>query len=358
MKLALLSNASVGHTARWLDHFRARGHDVKLWSLEPGTDGVAAEPLPRFPLPGALRYPLAVPALKRALAAFAPDLVNAHYVPNYGLMGALAGRRPLVVVAWGSDLLVSGPRDPLQRARARFVLRRADRVIADSGNLAAAARALGAAPERVLEIPWGVDPERFRPREPREPGLLLSTRMHERIYDLPVILEAARSVMAARPQVRLVVTGDGSQRAALESLAAALLPAGRYDFVGRVAPEVMAGWLSRAEVYLSASRSDSTSVSLLEAMAAGALPVVSDLEGNREWVLEGEGARLFPVGDAAALARAIERALGEPAWAEGARERNRRVILERGSWPRNMARIEAEFESLVRAARAGAGGSR
>ena len=72
--------------------------------------------------------------------------------------------------------------------------------------------------------------------------------------------------------------------------------------------------LGRAEIYLSASLSDSTSVSLLEAMASCAVPVVSDIEGNREWVGEGEGARLFPPGDSAALARALEHALDDSDW--------------------------------------------
>ena len=351
MRLALLSNAAVEHTRRWVEYFRGRGHDVKLWSMEAGPASLGAAPLPQAPLPGALRYPLAVPRLRRELAAFDPDLVNAHYVPNYGLMGALAGRRPLVVAAWGSDLLVVPRRDPLQRVRARFVLRRADRVIADSANLAAAARALGAPAERVLEIPWGVDPERFRPGPPRERGLLLSTRMHEAVYDIPVILEAVGRVMAAQPHVRLVVTGDGTQRSALEALAARRLPAARYQFVGRIDSATMADWLARAEIYLSASHSDSTSVSLLEAMASGAVPVVSDLEGNREWVTEGDGARLFRAGDPAALAEAIGSALHHSSWLDAAREHNRRVILERGSWPVNLGRIEALFESLALAAR-------
>ena len=103
----------------------------------------------------------------------------------------------------------------------------------------------------------------------------------------------------------------------------------------------------RADVYLSASLSDSTSVSLLEAMAAGAVPVVSDIEGNRDWVGEGEGARLFPCGDAAALTRALERALGEAVWAEAARGRNRRVVEERADRDLNLGRIETLFAGLA-----------
>jgi len=347
VRIAMLSNAAVVHTRRWAEHLRGRGHDVRLWSLEAGPPELEARALPAAPLPGFLRYPLAVPALRRALRAFAPDVVDAHFVPNYGLMGALSGFRPLSVAAWGSDLLVSGGRDPLQRARTRFVLRRAGLVIADAENLARAALALGAEPGTVRAIPWGVDRARFAPAPQRERGLLLSTRMHETVYDLPTILRAAAVALARHPHATLAVAGDGSLRAALEREAARLLPAGRWRFLGRLAPQELADWLGRADAYLSASLSDSTSLSLLEAMSAGAIPVVSDIEGNREWVGEGDGARLFPCGDSGALARAIDGVLGDPAWCEAARARNAAVVAERGDWHRNFARIEAAFESLA-----------
>jgi glycosyltransferase involved in cell wall biosynthesis len=74
---------------------------------------------------------------------------------------------------------------------------------------------------------------------------------------------------------------------------------------------------------------------------------VSDLEGNREWVIEGEGARLFPPGDARALARALERTLDDSAWRDRARRHNRQVVERRADHARNMAEIEARFQALA-----------
>ena len=354
MKIATLANAAVGHTQRWVSWFRARGHEVGVWSLERGPDALGAHALPVAPFPGALRYPLAAPALRAALEEFAPDFVDAHFVPNYGLLGVLAGRHPLSVTAWGSDLLVTAPSHALQRARARFVLERADLVLADAENLAAAARRLGAPPLRVHAIPWGVSRARFHPRGPRTPGLLLGTRMHEPVYDVATIIDGVAPLMARFPLLRLELAGDGSLRAALEARAAAKLPAGRYAFLGRLDPEAMAAKLAAADIYLSSSLSDSTSVSLLEAMASGALPVVSDLEGNREWVREGEGAWLFAPGDAAGLTAALERAYSSPPAAEAARARNAAVLAERGDEAVQMAKIESLFLAAVAAGRAGA----
>ncbi|HET9325157.1 MAG TPA: glycosyltransferase [Candidatus Eisenbacteria bacterium] len=351
MKIATLGNAAAVHTQRWVEHFRARGHDVALWSLEPGPEGLGARGLEALPLPGFVRYPLTAPVLRREVRAFAPDLVDAHYVPNYGLLGALIGVHPLSVTAWGSDLLVLGQRGALQRARLRYVLRRADLVLADAENLAAAARTLGAPPDRVACIPWGVELWRYREAPAREPGLIVSTRRMEPIYDLPTVIQGVAKVMATRQDTRLVLAGDGPSRSEIERLAAQLLPAGRFQFVGQLDAAGIAEWLGRAEIYVSASHSDSTSLSLLEAMACGTMPVVSDLEGNREWVKEGEGARLFPPGDSAALAHALEQTLADPEWRVRARHHNRQVVERRADHARNMAEIEARFQALASRAR-------
>ncbi len=347
MKIATLGNAAVIHTRRWVDCFRARGHEVRVWSLEPAAQGFAAEALPRAPLPGFLRYGLATPALLRELARFRPDVIDAHFVPNYGVMAALCGFHPFSITAWGSDLLIDAPRDVLQRARARFVLSRADLVLADSNNLAAAALKHGADPARVHAIPWGVEIERFRALPAREPGLLFGARMHEPVYDIPTLIRGVLPVLARDPRARLVLAGDGSLRAEHERLARELLPHGRVEFVGLLAPHELADWLGRADIYLSSSLSDSTSVTLLEAMAAGAVPVVSDIDGNREWLADGDGARLFAPGDAEGVTRAIQQVLGDAAWAASARARNLSMIETRGVWSTNMGRIENLFEGLA-----------
>src|SRR5262249_52037732 len=159
---------------------------------------------------------------------------------NYGLLGALVGRRPLSVTAWGSDLLIAARRDPLQGARARFVLRRADLVLTDGRNLADAALAFGAAPERLHDIPWGVSRARFHPGGSRGGGFAPRAGRAEPVYDLEPLLLGVAPVMARRPELRLEIAGDGSRRASLERLAAERLPAGRFRFVGRLEPDALA----------------------------------------------------------------------------------------------------------------------
>jgi hypothetical protein len=121
VRIAVLGNADALHTRRWATMLAGRGHAVRVFSLErppaparraagatrAADDAPEVTVIPSWPLPRAMRYPLARERTARALTAFAPDLVEAHFVPNYGFLAALVDRHPLVVHAWGSDLLVS-----------------------------------------------------------------------------------------------------------------------------------------------------------------------------------------------------------------------------------------------------------
>ena len=102
------------------------------------------------------------------------------------------------------------------------------------------------------------------------------------------------------------------------------------------------------DVYVSLSRSDSTSQSLLEAMAVGLFPIVSDIEGNREWVTHRRQGYLVPAGDADATACAIAEAWKDPD-AAAIRDRARGTVLARGRFEDTLAQLEAKLGALAAA---------
>ncbi|MFP4636033.1 MAG: glycosyltransferase, partial [Nitriliruptoraceae bacterium] len=130
---------------------------------------------------------------------------------------------------------------------------------------------------------------------------------------LLVLLEAFRSLAATRDDVELDVIGDGPER----ERAAALLPADLRDrvrFHGRVDDAELAARLASTDLYVSpALGGESFGIVLLEAMAAGAAVVASDLPGYRSVVTDGRDGRLVPPGDPTALAEAVARLLDDPA---------------------------------------------
>jgi glycosyltransferase involved in cell wall biosynthesis len=329
-------------------YFAERGHDVHVASCErPDELAATFHPLPAPPLPRALRYPLAAPALRALVARLAPAAINAHFVPNYGFMTALAGGHPHALSVWGSDVLLSAAHSPLHRWRARFALSRADLVFTDADMLTDAVVALGVPRARTLMVPLGVDTRVFASASASRgaDGLprVVSTRRLEPVYDIPTLLAGARAA-AASTAFALDVAGDGSLREALV-LAGSDLP--RTSFHGALREDEIARLLQRADVYVSTSLSDSTSVSLLEAMACGAFPVVSDLPANREWIEHGVNGLLFPPGDAPRLAACLIDALADGARRADAATRNQAIVRARATRDACFGRIENALVALA-----------
>ncbi|MHB8505500.1 MAG: glycosyltransferase family 4 protein [Acidimicrobiales bacterium] len=161
----------------------------------------------------------------------------------------------------------------------------------------------------TYEVLWnGIDVDRFDRARPRPTGgpTALFVGRHEERKGLAVLLDALDRI--ERP-LTLWVAGDGPQTAALRSRTAG---DPRVEWLGVVDEAEKARRLRAADVFCAPSlRGESFGVVLLEALAAGAAVVASDLEGYRRVVRPGVDGWLVPPGDAGALAAAVARALDE-----------------------------------------------
>ncbi len=128
--------------------------------------------------------------------------------------------------------------------------------------------------------------------------------------------------------------------------------ADRVHFAGKVTLEDLPACYRAADLYLSASRSDGSSVSLLEAMACGLPALVSDIPGNREWVAADENGWWFRSGDAVSLTEAI---LAAQAAGSGLRQcgmRSRVIAEARADWARNFPRLLEAYQMAIDQGRA------
>jgi glycosyltransferase involved in cell wall biosynthesis len=387
IKVCIIGNPDSIHVQRWARHFSGRAFDISVLtyyqpraaqrgqgtiselgsntrvhfvrtrtSAPSGGGKRSAAAISRFP---GLRRLIAAARLSaagfyRELNSINPDVVHAHYVSDYGFLAALSGRHPIVMTAWGSDLLVDPGLSMITRRLVKWALARADLVTYNSHQLGQAARAMGAHKERMLEVVLGVGPEmlealrtRLVPPEDRVPMILSQRSLERNLYNVDVTIKAMPAVIRAVPAARLIVGGEGALRGGLEVLARELGVAHAVEFAGLATwPEGLADRLGKAAVYVSVPSSESTSVTLLEAMAAGAYPIVSDLPANREWVSPDTGS-VVPVRQVPPLADAIVSALEDPDRRMSAAKRNRRLIDERGLWDVNMALMEKAYRDLA-----------
>lgn len=328
------------HVIALARELRAGGDDVVVLAPSEGhhVNGVVA-------VGGSVRVPfndsqapIAVSprAVRRALAAigrFRPDVVHVHEpaAPLLSLAMCLRGPRPLVGTfhAWSdSDRLYRVAR-PLVRAG---VDRLSARLAVSAAAISYHARALGLPEGAFREVPNGVDVGRFADADPlpeladADGERLLFVGRLERRKGLEELVRAFIHLKATRPGLRLLVVGDGPERARCQSLLPARL---RSDalFLGEVSPEDLPRFYASADVFVSpAVGGESFGIVLLEAMAAGLPVVASAIPGYRSVLRDGIEGRLVPPGDTRALAETVDAVLANAALRGAMSDEGRRTV--------------------------------
>lgn len=354
-KILILGEAAAVHTRRWVHYFRTQGWTVRWLSFPPIPDGLAAEVIPLRIPHKAVAIALSVRRLRRIIDQFAPDIISALFLPDYGWLAGMCGRHPLAVSAWGSDVLISPLKSRWHRRRIEYVLKKADVLFADAELLGERMRALGAIDARIHIVPLGVEQVWLEGSETRNaaagaPIRVITNRRMEPLYQVDTFIRATSQLVTGIPgQYEFIVAGDGSQRSALKRLAHELGLETLMRFPGAVSDDQMRRLLQQSDLFVSCSSSDGTSVSMLEAMASGCVPIVTDLPVNHEWIQPGHNGLLFPVGDADSLAKAIAYAAGDGVWCSDVRARNREIITRRALWRDNMAAVEGVLAGAIHA---------
>jgi L-malate glycosyltransferase len=297
LRLVLIGDGQSPHLLKWA---RTLAPLVELYAVSSrgfaeGFDAVLA-PERRLALATRPRFEggnaallRTLPRLVRFLQAVQPDWLAPHYLSSHGTLAWLAVRlggvqARIVGSAWGSDILVAPQHSRLMHWLTRQVLAACTLATSDSAHMAQRMRELGAG--EVLNFPFGVERLPALPTH-KDEALFFANRGLEPIYAPRRVLATFEALARHWPEARLVVANDGSLLAALQAEAAASPLAGRIQFVGRLQATEQAGWYARARWYLSLPTSDSISVSVLEAMAHGCIPVLSDLPANHELVQDG-----------------------------------------------------------------------
>ena len=181
--------------------------------------------------------------------------------------------------------------------------------------------------------------------------VLISTRTWEPLYGVDVLIEGFIQAVRKLPELKLLLLNGGSLESELrESLDEAGM-ADKAHIPGWVSENQLPEYYRAADLYVSASTSDGSSVSLLEALACGLPAIVSDIPGNREWISPDENGWLFPAGDAGALAGRIVEATQVKNRASLAA--NARAIVEqRADWSINSLKLTEAYEMALETERA------
>lgn len=353
MKILFLANAAVNHTHRWVEYFAAVGHDVHLLTFEEGPALPATVYFIKSKLPRRfmVKYLAHLPTVRRIARAVGPDIVSAQELGSYGPLGVMCGVRPVAVSAWGTDVLREPDWSWLHKKRVQFCLRRADLITSMAEHMSARIVQLGGDAAKIIVNHFGVDENVFtmtsRPPRPADEVVFIHTRHFKPVYNFEQLLGALPEVFAALPRAKLVFLSDGPLRPWVERQVASWGFAARVSFLGTRPPAEVAAALRDADIFVTTSRSDGANISLLEAMASGCYPVVTDIPATRQWFDAGARGLTVPLDNPGALAAAMIRAARDVEERASARAPNRAVVLARGLWRDNMRRSEEAFAALV-----------
>jgi glycosyltransferase involved in cell wall biosynthesis len=276
-----------------------------------------------------------------------------------GLPVARLLSKPVVMKISGSSIITLMGQSWLGRLELRWLRRWARRVMILNSGMAQEAYTAGFTPEHLYWMPNPVDVQQFAPAGPGErlqlrqklsipedaPSVLFVGRLAPE-KELPSLLGAFALVVRELPAARLVVVGDGPDRAALEARTRELALAGNVHFTGRCPPETVQAWLKASDVFALVSSNEGLSCSLLEAMATALPSIVSDIPANTQLIEDGVHGLVAPVGDEQALSRALVRLLADASLRQKFGAAARQRVIDHYS----MDKVIDLYESLFREA--------
>ncbi len=317
------------------------GATVKLWSMHH----VKTELLRLLLLPSFKRN------LVAAIKSFQPDIMIAGRYTSYGFIGALSGFHPFVVAGQGaSDVWHAAKLISFREMMARTTFKHADFVQAWAQHMTKAMIKYGADENKILVLPRGVDREVFYPPEDISEVLATTLTMTRSLfpeYRHEVVLNAIARLKLREIKVTLNIIGDGPLRSKLVQNVAALNIIDVVNWHGKQPLPKVADILRESGIYVSMPNTEGLSASLLEAMACGCYPIVSDLPANRELIVDRVNGRLVSVDNVNGLTDAISEAIADDEGRKRAFDHNQNFIENHGSLERNMKRFVIEYERLI-----------
>lgn len=362
MKIIYFSKTYTPHDYRFLASLAKTEHEIFFLQLEANHRQTEDRPVPekvRQILWAGGRHefrwrdvPRLVFDLRRVIREIQPDLIHAGPIQNCAFLVALSGFRHLLAMSWGYDLMMDADKSAWMRWMTRYTLQRSAFFTSDANVTREKAVAFGMNPENTIVFPWGVDLQHFTPKTFKRSNVrtftLFCSRTWEPIYGVDVLAKAFVKVTSVNPDVNLILLGGGSQGAHIRQI---LMNGGvmeRVHFGGQVSQRDLPRWYHIADLYISPSHVDGSSVTLMEALASGLPCLVSEIAGNKEWIQDGVNGWLFRDGDVDDLAEKILFAIKRRREFKRIGELARKTAEQKADWKKNFGKLLEAYDVIAK----------
>lgn len=221
-------------------------------------------------------------SIKKYIKELNPDVIHCHQLNRftYVVSQIVKNKKNLIATAWGSDVLLIPQKSWIHRYMSVSMLKNAKIVTADAHYMIHVMKKLYAKTDyRYWQ--YGITPIKPAPQKEK---IIFSNRLHNPLYRIHQIILYFNEFHTTHSDWKLVIGATGTETEWLKQQVANLNLADSVQFVGWLTQEENAVWYAKSAIYISIPSSDGASVSLMEAISAACIPIVSDLDANSEFI--------------------------------------------------------------------------
>lgn len=328
MRIFFLADGGSVHTIKWAKSLARLGHEIFIFGIsgfnadiykdEKNITAISFGMHSPVTKSGngsfrKLRYLSSILEVNRAIKAFKPDIVHAHFVSSYGLLASLVRTPKLFMSVWGADVYDFPVKSLIHQYAIKFVLSRADQIFSTSNVMAKQTAKF--TDKKIHVVPFGIDLKKFFPSKSEkrvfsEDSLVIGTiKTLEQKYGITDLVKAFAIARKNLPNetLKLLVVGRGSQEALLKEMVKKMNIEQDVHFTGWIDVNHVPDYHNQLDiaVYPSTLDSESFGVAVVESSACEKPVIVSRKGGLVEVVEENVTGLVVPANDPDALAEAM-----------------------------------------------------
>lgn len=363
IKLLLLADPSSPHTIRWVNSLHKNGIQVYLFGLSDYNpdDFDPAIRIETMRTPGWIKirfngsllkiiYITKLPRLKKVIREFNPDIVHAHYVASYGILGALSGFHPFFISVWGIDIFLFPRVSFLHRAVVKFALKKVDKIFSTSNVMAKETNRY--VEKEISVVPFGIDTEIFSPDAEKIQNDEITiglVKALERKYGIDKLIEVFGLLKKRNPELnlKLMLVGGGSLAEKFRQKVQSMGLANNTIFTGNISHSKVSDYHRKLDIAVYLSTVESFGVSVLESLSCGVPVVVSDVGGLPEIVEDGETGIIVKEGNIDDACLAVEKLIKDAGLRKRMGTAGRMAVLKNYSWNENVNQMISFYKSVL-----------
>ncbi len=294
---------------------------------------------------------------KKVYKNFKPDIVHTGYVWQVGILASILNLHPHLSMPWGSDILLEPDESMLKRILVKKVMRQCDHIQCDAEFVKSKIiKDYGVPEDKITVFPWGIDLSLFNQQDKnfcrKELGIdkdafvTVFTRHLDVVYGIEALLKGFELFCRNIKNVQLLLVSKGP----LRDYTADFINKNNLEpyikIIGKTPNSMLPVYLGAADVYISPSLSDGTSLSLLEALAVGPGIVVTDVPAIREWISPENGI-VIPINNPEEITKALESYYNNRGLISKHAALNKEIAKNRADWDKNYLKLKEIYNKLI-----------